>query len=309
MTPYISVVSPVYKAALIIPVFVEKLKQELELLNENFEIILVEDGSADKSWEKIVEETKKDKRVKGIKLSKNFGQHYAITAGLDYAHGEWVVVMDCDLQDSPSEIINLLQKAREGHKIVLARREVRHDSFFKKLSSILFYKILSVLTGVKQDATIANFGIYHKDVVDTIKKMREPFRSFAAMIKWVGFSPIAINVKHAERFDGKSTYNLRKLLKLAIDTILAYSNTPLYYIVVFGFAISLLSFVASLVVLIKYLSGYITVLGYTSLILSVWLLGGLLMMFLGIVGLYIGKIFQAVKGRPIYVITETENIN
>jgi glycosyltransferase involved in cell wall biosynthesis len=308
MRPLLSIVSPVYRAEKIVALLVEQIKEEVNKISENFEIILVEDGSPDSSWESILVETKKDPRVKGIRLSRNFGQHYAITAGLDFANGEWVVVMDCDLQDSPKEIIKLYKKALEGHKIVLAKREIRQDGFLKKLSSVLFYKTLSFLTGVKQDATVANFGIYHSDVVLTIRKMREPFRNFAAIVQWIGFAPIKIPVTHFQRKEGKTTYNLRKLFKLAIDTILAYSNKPLYYIVFLGFIVSITSFIASIVVFIKYLHGQIAVMGYTSLILSIWVLSGLLMMFLGIVGLYIGKTFEGIKNRPIYVITETINL-
>jgi polyisoprenyl-phosphate glycosyltransferase len=308
-SPLISVVSPVYRAEKILSLLVKEIKKNTELITSDFEIILVEDGSPDKSWEAICEEAKKDNRIKGIKLSRNFGQHYAITAGLDAVRGEWTIVMDCDLQDNPAEIINLFNKANEGHKIVLARREVRQDGFRKKLSSRLFYKTLSLLTGVKQDATVANYGIYHKDVVTAIGQMREPFRNFAAIVKWVGFAPVTINVKHSKRVEGASTYNIKKLFKLAIDTILAYSNKPLYYIVAFGFILSLAAFLFSIVVLIRYLTGSITVMGYTSLILSIWVLGGLLMMFLGIVGLYVGKMFEGIKNRPIYIITETKNLN
>jgi dolichol-phosphate mannosyltransferase len=306
--PFISIVSPVYKAGTTVSTLVDQVKEEVGKITQNFEIILVEDGSPDNSWQGILAEAAKDKRIKGIKLSRNFGQHYAITAGLDFTKGEWVVVMDCDLQDSPAEIINLLEKAREGNKIVLAKREIRKDSFFKKFTSKLFYMTLTFLTGVKQDASVANFGIYHKDVVEAIRKMREPFRNFAAIVQWTGFSPIKIVVKHSERMEGKTTYNLRRRMRLALDTILAYSNKPLYYIVMLGLLVSLLSFVAAIIVFIKYLQGSIPVAGYTSLILSIWILGGLLMMFLGIVGLYIGKTFEGIKNRPIYIVTETQNI-
>jgi len=307
MRPLLSIVSPVYRAENIVTLLVEQIKEEVSKITENFEVVLVEDGSPDRSWDAILQETKKDTRVKGIKLSRNFGQHYAITAGLDFANGEWVVVMDCDLQDSPCEIIKLYSKALEGNKIVLAQREIRKDSLFKRLSSKLFYKTLTVLTGVKQDASVANFGIYHKDVVATVRKMREPFRNFAAIVKWTGFSAVKISVTHYQRKEGKTSYNLRKLFKLAIDTILAYSNKPLYYIVFLGFMVSVISFIAAIVVYIKYLRGGIAVLGYTSLILSIWVLSGLLMIFLGIVGLYIGKVFESVKNRPLYLIDEKVN--
>ncbi|HMG66189.1 MAG TPA: glycosyltransferase family 2 protein [Chitinophagaceae bacterium] len=308
-SPFISIVSPVYRAEKIVAPLVAELIKELDKISTDYEIILVEDGSPDKSWEAILEETRKDKRVKGMRLSRNFGQHYAITAGLDCVSGEWIVVMDCDLQDKPSEIIKLYNQAREGHKIVLARREVRNDTFKKKISSKLFYKTLSFLTGVKQDPAIANFGIYHKDVINVVSRMREPFRNFAAIVKWVGFSPITITIEHSKRASGKSTYNFNKLMRLAIDTILAYSNKPLYYIVSFGFLVSFIAFGISIITLIKYVSGSITVLGYTSLILSIWFLGGLLITFLGVVGLYIGKMFEGIKNRPIYIIAETKNFN
>jgi polyisoprenyl-phosphate glycosyltransferase len=304
----ISVVSPVYKAEKIIPLLVAQLKEELKKITDDFEVILVEDGSSDNSWIAIAAEAENDKKIKGIKLSRNFGQHYAITAGLDHTKGNWIVVMDCDLQDNPSEITNLYNKALQGHKIVLARRKARIDSFWKRISSKIFYRVLSFLTGSKQDATIANFGIYHKDVVSALRIMREPFRNFAALVKWVGFSPVTINVVHSNRAEGKTTYNFRGLLKLAMDTILAYSNKPLYYIVILGFIISFISILIGIIVLIKYFQGAISVLGYTSLILSIWLIGGMLMAFLGIVGLYIGKTFEGIKNRPIYIVNETKNI-
>lgn len=308
MNPHLSIVSPVYRTEKIVEQLVREIKESVKDITDDFEIILVEDGSPDNSWGAIEKECNIDNRVKGIKLSRNFGQHYAITAGLDYAKGEWTIVMDCDLQDTPSEIINLYKKSKEGYKIVLARRQVRIDTYKKKILSKLFYKALTFLTGVRQDASVANFGIYHADVINAIKKMREPFRNFAAIVKWVGFPLATINVKHSKRAEGESSYSLGKLLKLAVDTILAYSNKPLYYIVGFGFFISFIAFFASLIVLIRYLNGSITVMGYTSLILSTWIIGGLLMMFIGIIGLYIGKTFEGIKNRPIYIVNETKNL-
>ncbi|MEQ1797233.1 MAG: glycosyltransferase family 2 protein [Lacibacter sp.] len=308
MKPFLSIISPVYRAEKIIEDLIFEIKEGIKDITEDFEIILVEDGSPDKSWLIIEEQCHIDSRIKGIKLSRNFGQHYAITAGLDYVQGEWVVVIDCDLQDNPSEIVNLYRKTREGYKIVLARRAIRNDSYYKRMSSKLFYITLSFLTGVRQDPSIANFGIYHKDVIKAIQQMREPFRNFAAIVKWVGFPAATIDVMHSRRAEGKSTYSFKKMIKLAIDTILAYSNKPLYYIIGFGFFVSCLAFISSLVVIIRYFNGSIKVMGYTSLILSNWIIGGLLMMFLGIVGLYTGKIFEGIKNRPIYIVNETKNL-
>jgi dolichol-phosphate mannosyltransferase len=183
----ISVVSPVYKAHGIIPELVKRIKVAVKTITEDYEIILVEDGSPDNSWNEMVIESEKDKRVRSVKLSRNFGQHYAITAGLDLAKGEWVVVMDCDLQDQPEEIEIMLETAKQGASIVLARRVERTDGFFKKMTSKTFYSLLSYLTGTKQDPSVANFGVYHREVVKAIRQLREPIRYFPAMVRWVGF--------------------------------------------------------------------------------------------------------------------------
>jgi dolichol-phosphate mannosyltransferase len=288
---------------------VREIKENVSPLTENFEIILVEDGSPDRSWDAIETECKNDQRVKGIRLSRNFGQHYAITAGLDHTNGEWVIVMDCDLQDRPEEIINLYREAEKGFDVVLARRAVRKDSTNKKLFSKLFYKVLGYLTGTEQDAAVANFGIYHHKVVTVICSMREQIRYFPTMVKWVGFKKTYLDVKHSGREDGKSTYTFKKLLALAFDILLSNSEKPIRLIVKTGLFISTASFLFGLIVIVKYFVGSIEVMGYTSLILSLWFLGGMIMMMLGIIGLYIGKTFQGVKNRPIYIVAEKENLD
>jgi polyisoprenyl-phosphate glycosyltransferase len=304
---YLSVVSPVYQAEKIVPLLVSEIKTHIDGITRNYEVVLVDDGSSDNSWKMIEAECQKDKRIKGIKLSRNFGQHYAITAGLDHAVGEWVVVMDCDLQDKPIEIPILLTKAKKGYDIVLARRSVRNDTAFKKLYSKLFYKILGYLTGVKQDASIANFGIYSYKVVSAVKSMREPIRYFPTMVKWVGFKQTTIDVSHGEREIGKTTYSFRRMLRLAKDIILANSERPIYAIVVLGLIVSLISLIIGIVTLIGYFMGRIEVVGYTSLIISIWFIGGVIIMILGVIGLYLGKTFEAVKDRPIYIIENTVN--
>lgn len=304
-----SIISPVFKAAEIVEELVSAIKENIIPITESFEIILVDDGSPDNSWDLIQKECKKDSRVKGIKLSRNFGQHYAISAGLDKSKGEWVVVMDCDLQDIPSEIPRLLSRANEGFDIVLAQRQERSDAYTKKLYSRIFYKFLECLTGVKQDSSVANFGIYHRKVIDAVCFMREQIRYFPTMIKWVGFRKDYLVVKHGARSKGKSSYNFRRLFSLAIDILLSSSEKPIKLIVLAGFLISVSAFLVSLIVLIKYLNGSVIVAGYTSLMLSVWLLGGLIIFLIGILGLYIGKIFQNVKNRPIYIVSENLNFN
>ncbi len=309
MKPFLSIVSPVYRAETIVETLVCEIKKHVEPISRDYEIVLVEDGSPDNSWEEIDKQCRLDPKVKGVKLSRNFGQHYAITAGLDHAKGKWVVVMDCDLQDRPDEIINLYNKAQEGFDIVLARRAIRRDSFLKRLSSKFFYAVLSYLTGTKQDPSIANFGIYHRKVIAAITQLREPIRYFPTMVKWVGFKKGMLDVTHDFRHSGKTTYNWRKLLALSLDIMLANSDKPIRLIVKLGLIIALISFFFGLKVFYGYITHKITVPGYTSLQISIWFIGGMMMAVLGLVGLYVGKIFEGVKNRPIYIVAEKNNLD
>ena len=304
----ISVVSPVYRSQSLVKPFVERVVAVLNELKVSYEIILVDDGSPDLSWQQIEHVCKQDERVKGILLSRNFGQHYAITAGLDAAKGNWIVVMDSDLQDRPEEIKALYQKAGEGFEVVMCRRNMRTDGWLKKTGSRLFYRFLSFITGKKIDHTIANFGIYHKNVIDTLVSMRESIRNFPMMVLWVGFNTTTINVQHGTRDEGKSGYNLKKLLKLGLDTVLSYSDKPLEIVAATGLLISVCTLIAGIITLFRYFNHSITVQGYTSLLLSIWFLSGLIIATLGIVGLYVGKIFQGIKQRPLYVTRKTVNV-
>jgi len=302
--PLISVVSPIYFGESLTEILVERLISTLDVLVPSFEIILVDDRSPDKSWMVIQKLCAKYKVVRGIRLSRNFGQHYAITAGLDHAKGDWVVVMDGDLQDRPEEIPALYAKANEGYSVVLARRHQRQDNYFKKIFSKIFYRVLSYLTGTYNDPAVANFGIYHRSVIESICTMRESIRYFPTMVRWVGFNRTYIDVDHAARPEGKTSYDFSKRIKLATEIILAYSDKPLRLTVKAGFYISLMSFLLGIFVLFQFFSGEITVLGYPSLIVSIWFLSGIIIMIMGIVGLYIGKIFESVKERPIYIVEE-----
>jgi polyisoprenyl-phosphate glycosyltransferase len=303
----ISIVIPVYQAEKILEELIGRIKKAMEFSRGNFHVVLVDDGSADASWLVIENICSSEKNIRAIKLSRNFGQHHAITAGLDYCTGEWVVVMDCDLQDKPEEIERLYQKAQEGYEIVFARRIHRKHSFFKKLLSRMFYKIFSYLTGIKYDGKVGNFGIYSAKVIDTLKKMKESLRAFSPMVRWVGFSKAYIDVEHGERYRGKSSYNYSKIITLASDIILSYSDKPLRLIVRMGFLISFVSFLVGLYYLIQFLLGRILVSGYTSIIISIWFLGGLIILNLGVLGLYISKIFTGIKDRPLYIIDKTIN--
>lgn len=304
---YFSIISPVYRAEQIVPELVQQIVAAVEPLGQPFEIILVEDGGPDNSWEAIEAACEKDTRVKGIKLSRNFGQHYAITAGLEASCGKWIVVMDCDLQDRPDEIPSLHQKALEGYDLVLAQRALRQDGFFKKLSSKVFYSIFSYLTDTPQDSSVGNFGIYSRKVVDAILSMGDHIRFFPTMSNWVGFERAYLEVKHAERAEGKSSYSLRGLMKLAFDNMIAFSDKPLRIMVNFGAFISIISFGIGMFYLIQYFYGLISEPGFTTLIVSIWFLSGIMIFMLGIVGIYVGKNFEKSKNRPVYIIQKRIN--
>jgi len=302
--PHISIVIPVYGCISTIRELYLQLCETLSSINSNFEILFINDASPDDVWEVISDLSKRDKRVVGLNLSRNFGQHAAITAGLDYCRGEWVVVMDCDLQDKPSEIINLYNKAKEGYDIVFARRVRRVDPLLKKMFSKMFYKALAYFTETDQDYTIGNFGIYRKKTITSLLLMKDRFRFFPTMIKWVGFKSTAIEVEHLEREHGKTSYSIRKLIDLGINTILTFSDKPLRLTVRLGLLFVFFSVLFTLYNLYLYFTGQILERGWTSLFISMWFLSGVIIFILGIIGLYIGKTFDSVKNRPIYIISE-----
>ncbi len=305
--PHISVVSPVYGCKDCLFALYERLKTSLEKITPDFEIILVNDASPDNSWKAIAELCQKDKRVVGINLSRNFGQHYAITAGLDAAKGEWIVVMDCDLQDRPEEIGKLYAKALEGYDIVFAQRIKRQDNFFKKIASKIFHSSLSYLTDTEIDASIANFGIFRKNVIDSVIQMREQLRWFPTFVNWVGYTHTRIPVEHSRRENGKSSYSVKKLFDLAFNVLMLNSNKPLKLVLKFGFLVSFTAILYAGITLYRYLSGQIGVLGWASLIISTWFLSGVIIFVLGIIGIYIGRIFDQIKQRPLYIIRQKIN--
>ena len=220
----LSVVTPVYGCSKSLEQLYTRLKKTLTTITDDFEIIMVNDASPDNAWETIKELSQKDNRVKGINFSRNFGQHRAITAGLDYAKGDWIVVMDCDLQDQPEEILKLYNKAQEGYDIVFGRRVVRQDSFFKTISSKFFYMVYNYFTESKANAEVGNFSIISSEVVAALKSFNEENRPYVLMLNWVGFSRTEIKIEHDERAEGKSSYTFSKLLQLSFDIILSHSN-------------------------------------------------------------------------------------
>ena len=305
----ISVVIPVYKAEKCLNELYRRLCASLETISPDFEIILVEDCGGDRSWEIITELALRDHRVKGIQFSRNFGQHYGITAGIDHSSGDWVVVMDCDLQDRPEEIPRLYRKALDGHDIVLARRGRRKHSILKRATSWLFYRLFRYLSGMNYDGEVGNFRIMSHKVVESFKLMREQARFFGGLIEWLGFPTASIPVEHAERYEGESTYNLRKLCKLATEAIIAYSDKPLRLAIKIGFLMSALAFIYGIYVVFTVLFIGTPVMGWGSIIVSIYFTAGIIIGILGIIGVYLGKTFDESKKRPLYVIRrKTENV-
>jgi len=301
-SPCISVVIPVFKAEGILPVLCSRLGEALAPLGSH-EIILVDDRSPDGSWGVLEQLAGSSQNIIAVRFSRNFGQQYAITAGIDLARGDWVVVMDCDLQDRPEEIPRLLEKAREGYDVVLARRVKRCDSFAKRLVSRLYYRIFHLLSGVNMDASVGSFRIMSRPVVDAFSGMREAFRVFGGMIDWVGFRTGYLDVKHDPRYAGKSSYSLRKLIRLALDGIISFSNRPLYLSIGIGIAVSVFSGVyGAFFVLRSVLFGFVSVPGWLTTLTLQSFLGGLILTNLGILGIYIGRIYDEAKRRPLYIV-------
>jgi len=302
---HISVVIPVYRAESCLEELYRRLKAALEPLTADFEIMLVEDCGGDRSWPLIVELAQRDPRVKGIQFSRNFGQHYGITAGLDRCNGDWVVVMDCDLQDRPEEIPRLYAKAQEGHEIVVARRGKRSDPLLKRFSSWLYYSVFSWLADMDYDPQAGNFRILSRKVINNYRNMRERSRFFGSLINWMGFPFTSIDVQHDERFAGDSSYTFGKLWRLGAETIIAYSDKPLRIAVRLGFFIATCAFLYGLYILFLALFHGSPVTGWSSLIVSIYFMGGVIVAILGILGIYLGKTYDETKCRPLYVINHT----
>lgn len=303
--PLISVVIPVYKSDSCLPELYGRLTTSLETISRDYEIILIEDCGGDRSWDIITELSRKDSRVRGIQFSRNFGQQCGITAGLDRCDGDWVVVMDCDLQDAPENIPRLYQKAQEGYEVVLARRIGRTDGIVKRATSWFFYKVFNYFSEMNYDGKIGNFRIISRKVVQNFRSMREQLRFFGGMVEWMGFPSASIEVHHDKRFAGETTYTYRKLWKLASEIMIAYSDKPLRLSIRLGFSMSLLSIIAGLVILARKLLYGSPVMGWSSMIVSLYFIGGLILGVLGIIGIYLGKTFDEIKKRPIYIIAKT----
>lgn len=305
----LSIVSPIYKGEKMLDELVRRIVASVTPITDEYEIILVNDHSPDNSWAEIVKLCEKNNNVKGLDLSRNFGQPYAITAGLSYSSGEWVVVLDCDLQNRPEEIPRLYHKAIEGYDIVYACRTERADKFMKRMSSIVFHKVYNYLSGLNTNKEIAEFGIYHRKVVETYCRIPEYARTFCELVQTLGFRKSTIGVEHDARAEGESSYTIGRLLQLSFNAMISNTNKPLQLAVALGFGMAAFSLVLNIVNIFAGFIGWNEVPGYTTTIFSIWFVGGLILMMMGVLGLYVGKIFDQVKGRPIFIVRDSLNFD
>lgn len=309
--PYISVVTPVYNAVNIVDELYARLVENLEKITSDFEIIMVNDACPHGSGSRIAALAQKDKRVKFIDLARNFGQHIAISAGLDYAEGDYVVVMDCDLQDPPDKIELLLRELiKSGKEVIFAIREHRKEKFLKIFYSKSFQYIMGKFTEdvFKCDKDVGNFSIITHKVVLEIRKLREMKRNYGSLVRWCGFESAYVPVEVEARFEGQSSYTFFKSLKHAFSIMLQQSVKPLYISVFF----SLISFVVACLfavfILYNYFSENYTVSGYAGIMFALSLMSSMIFFILAIISIYIANIFDEQHNRPLYVIGRTINI-
>lgn len=308
MSTEISIVSPVYKCGECVAELHRQLVEVLEPLVDSFEIILVNDGCPSNSWDAVRAVAAIDPRVKAINLSRNFGQHYAIAAGLHHSTGQWVVVMDCDLQDRPSEIPNLYRKAQEGYDIVYALRRDRRDGRTKRWLSQAFSLVYNLLSDIKIVNGAGNFSIASRQVIDGYCQLKELSRAYHLVLRWLGFRSVFLEVDHAGRF-ASSAYTLRRGFLVAIESITSQSNKPLVLSIRTGFFMSASAVAVGLYFIARYFIHGISVEGWASVVVSLYFLGGLLLANMGILGLYLGKIYNEVRERPLYIIRDMLNFD
>ncbi|MGD9980986.1 MAG: glycosyltransferase family 2 protein [Hyphomonadaceae bacterium] len=304
----LAVVVPVYDGKAVLRALCEELVATLETITHDFSIVLVDDRSADDPWPLIKQLGDEDPRICGVQLSRNFGQHYALTAGMDHAYADWYVVMDCDFQDSPSDIPLLWAKAQEGYDVVLAVRDKAGHSFFKRNASRLFYSAFNRLAGFELDWSVGNFRILSNRVADGFRRMREQMRFFPASLNYMGFNVGSVKLPHHPRAGGKSSYTMTKLAKLATNTILAHSQTPLRLVMYLGIVVAILAILAGGAITIRAMVWDVPVPGWASLMVVVSVLSGVQIFITGVVGIYVGKTFEEAKKRPLYFVRDTSNL-
>lgn len=301
------------KLSVIVPVFneeenlirlYERLSPVLESITHDHEIILVDDGSRDGSWAAITSLHERDSRVKGIRFSRNFGHHIALTAGLDAATGDLVAMMDADLQDNPEELPRFIQKINEGYYLVYGIRKTRRDPLFKRITSALFWNWINRLGGVQMPENQTMLRLMRKEVADALRGMRESHRFIHGLMAWTGFPWTTIVVEHSPRAAGRTKYNLRRMFSLAINAVTSFSVLPLRLSTYLGLTVAFLSVIMGIAVVIRKIFWGYGVIGYASMMAVIFFLGGVILTVLGIMGEYLGKLYTQALGRPIYIIRE-----
>ena len=306
--PELSVVLPVYNEAENIPVLYDRLISVLERENLDFEILFVDDGSTDESVQKINALELADERIRVISLARNFGHQVAITAGLDCARGQAVAVMDADLQDPPEVLPQFLAKWREGHDVVYAIREHRKEGWLKRISYTAFYRLLRYIAHIEIPLDAGDFCIMDRRVVELLKSMPERNRFVRGIRSWVGLKQVGLSFERHARHAGKSKYTVGRLMLLALDGLISFSYVPLRLISALGFSVSLLSLVLAVFFFVKKLVYGLSPPGYASLIVSIFFLAGIQLVTLGVIGEYVGRIFEEAKRRPMYVLRRTPEV-
>lgn len=300
-----SVVAPIYNEKENLPELYRRVKEAMDSTGEPWELILVDDGSTDGSTDIIRDLGQKDPRVRPIIFARNFGHQIAITAGWDYARGDAVAIIDADLQDPPELILEMAKKWKEGYEVVYAVRAEREgESWFKLWTASLFYRIIYRITDVKIPLDTGDFRLMDRKVVNVLKKMRERHRFPRGMSAWVGFKQIGVEYKRAARVAGETKYPFRKMFRLALNAITSFSYFPLQVATFFGFASAGLAIIAIPVVVYMRASGSQAFFGQATTLIAVLFLGGVQLICVGILGEYIGRIYDEAKGRPLYIVRE-----
>lgn len=300
----ISVVIPTYGAPKSVQPLHQRLMATFEAMGVAYEIIFVNDACPRNSWEQIEIVCSKFAHVIGINLARNFGQHAAIEAGLDQATGDWITVMDCDLQDDPSYIPEFLKASENGkYDVVQARRVQRQEGFFKRFQSWAFYKALSMLD-VQMNHQIGNYGLYSKRVIDATKTMGDRIRFFPYLISWLKFPTTYVDITQNQREEGSSSYTLKKALQLAVNVALSSSTRPLLWSVQIGALCSLGAFALGIIFILRYFTMGLAPSGWTSLAVTIFFSTGLILLNLGILGLYFSRMYDQVRTRPTYIVRD-----
>lgn len=299
----ISVVVPVYDCEECLRALHERLTRTLEQLVDSWEIVLVDDRSRDNSWSSVLQLGSEDPHVKAVRLSRNFGQHAAITAGVSQASGRWTVVMDCDLQDPPEAIPDLYSKALEGHDIVFAKRRVRRQSLARRFANRAYFRLRRALAGVDLETEHSNLSIMSSKARSAFLAVPDAHRNFLLILYWLGFDRTSIEFEHAERFAGRSSYTFGSLMRVATDGLFFQTTALLRWIVYVGFAMAASSLALAAFFVYVYLTR-VAYPGWTSLSVLLLLIGGFILISVGLTGLYLGKVFEQVKGRPLFLVDE-----